>query len=243
MGRYAFPTCRDGEGAGSRSESLPGPAPHLFLNSVVLNPRTARYTAAIPDALDHPRSQSTISAAPRSFANSQKPSALTNTASTSPKATALGACGSGIGGHDLVNTLTAEAEIVGNLRQGLSPKTSLPDVVVPCGLTARTRPQRTPLPSGKHLQGTDTIGRKFTFSMSLPGVVDPIAKPQLFPIDDFDMDRRDFTMVFAHSKLIERTNVQKELLRMIHTSTLEGDGKDHNSYRSLPGYGGGNHGF
>ena len=77
--------------------------------------------------------------------------------------------------------------------------------------------------------------------MSLPGVVDPIAKPQLFPVDDFDMDRRDFTMVFAHSKLIERTNVQKELLRMIHTSTLEGDGKDHNSCRSLSTYGGGKH--
>jgi hypothetical protein len=79
--------------------------------------------------------------------------------------------------------------------------------------------------------------------VTLPGVVHPIAKAQLLAIENFDMDRRDFTMVFPDPELIESTDVHKELLRMIHTSTIEGDGKDHNSYRSLPGYGGGNHGF
>lgn len=243
VGRYAFPTCRAGERVGSRSANLPGPVSHLFfMNNVWLKPRTARYTAAIPEALDHPRSQSTISAAARSFANSQKPIALTKTASTSPKAIALGVVESGISGHNLVDTLAAEAEVVGNLGQGLSPKTSLPDVLVPLVFATGARSQRTPLPSGKHLQGTDTVRRKFTFPVPLPGVVDPIAKPQLPAIENLDVDRRDCAMIFSHSELIECTNVQKELLRMIHTSIIVREVGHHNPSRySLSTYGGGKH--
>ena len=220
-------------------------APAFLLNKAWFHARTVRYTAAKAEALDHPSSQSTISAAPRSFTKSQKPSALTRIVSTTPRATAggVGCLGIDAGRHNLVHSLTAEAETVRNLRQGLPPETSLPDLDVPYDLTARARPQWTPLPAREHLQGTDTIRRKFAFSVTLPGVVDPIPKAQLLAIENFDMDRRDFTMVFAKPELIERTDVQKELLRMIHTYTLGEDGKDHNSYRSLPGYGGGNHGF
>ncbi len=240
VGRYAFPTCRVGERVGSRPP--PGPASHLFfMNNVWLKPRTARYIAAIPEALDQLRSQSTISAAPRSFANSQKPIALTRTASTSPKATALGAVESGTSGHNLVDTLTTKAEVVGNLGQGLSPEASLPDVLVPLVLATGARSQRTPLPSGKHLQGTDTVGRKFAFPVTLPGVVDPIAKPQLPAIENLDVDRRDCAMIFSHSELIECTNVQKELLGMIHTSIIVREVECHNPSYSLSTYGGGKH--
>ena len=239
MGRYAFRSHRVGERVGSRPP--PGPASHLCLNRKWLKPRSNRYIAAIPEALDHPRSQSTMSAAPRSFANSQKPMALTRMASTSPKAIELAASESGTGGHNLVDTLTAQAKIVSNLGQGLSPLASLPDVLVSLVLATGARSQRTPLPSGKHLQGTDAFRRKFTFSVSLPGVVDPVSEPQLHAIEHLDVDRRDCTMIFSHSKLVECTNVQKELLGMIHTSIIVREAERHNSVCTLSTYGGGKH--
>ena len=240
VGRYAFRSHRVGERVGSRPP--PGPAPHRFLaNNVWLNIRTTRYTAAIPEALDQLRSQSTISAAPRSFTNSQKPSALTRMASTTPNATALGACGSDISGHDLVDTLPAQTEVVGNLGQRLPPLTGVPDVPVPLVLATGARPQRTPLPSGEHLQGTDTVRRKFTFTVPLPGVVHPIAELQRLSIENFGVDRRDCAMIFPHPELIERTNVQKELLRMIHTSIIVREVDRYNSTYSLSTYGGGKH--
>lgn len=241
---------RVGEGAGPWScESLQGPASHLFLpNNDWLNPLMTRYTVAIPEALDHPRFQSTISAAPKSFANSHKPRALIKMASTTPKAIVLGACASGISTHNpvsaynLVDALTAKTESVSELRQRLSPKAFQPDVLVSLVLAAGTWSQRTPIPAGEHLQGTNPIGSKFTFTVPLPGVVDPIAKPQLPTIKNFDVDRRDSAMVLSHSKLVERTNVQKELLRMIHTSIIVREVELRNSAGLLSTNGGGKHG-
>ena len=229
---------------GSRVESLLDPTSHLFfMNNVWLNPRTTRYTADKPEALDHPSSQSTISAAPRSFANSQNPSALTKTASTRPNATALGAYGSDIDRDDLMDTLATQTEAVSNLGQRLPPLTGMPDILVSHVFTTRSRAKRTPIPSREHLQGTDTIRRKFAFAVPLPGVVDPIAQFQRLSIKNLGMDRRDCTMIFTHPELIECTNVQEELLRMIHTSIIVREVGLHNLCfpYSLSTNGGGKH--
>jgi len=255
VGRYAFRSHRDGGVLGSGVRASGSQAPAVLLNKELFQARTVTYMMAKADDLGQSNSQSTISAEARSFTETQIPIALTRSVSTTPKAAAatVGCLCIGVGRHpertsgrvrhNLVHSLTAQPETVRNLRQGLPLKACLPDIRVSCDLTARARSQWAPLPTREHLQGTDTIRRKFTFSVTLPGVVHPIAKAQLLAIENFDMDRRDFTMVFPDPELIESTDVHKELLRMIHTSTIEGDGKDHNSYRSLPGYGGGNHGF
>ena len=126
--------------------------------------------------------------------------------------------------HNLVDTLSAQPKVVSNLRKRLPPHASLTNLSVPCILSARSGTQRSPFPAGKHLQGTASIRRKFTFPMPLPCVVHPVAKPNVLVAEVFDMSCRDCAVTLANAKLVQCTDVKKELFRMVHASTIVGEG-------------------
>jgi len=151
-----------------------------------------------------------------SFAKSKKPTACTRIVKTKPKQTAAGLSVLGVFSDNLVHPLSAQAERVGNLGQGLSSKTSLSDVLVSVLFSGRPGTQRSPLPTGEHLQRTHPLRRKLSPTFPLAGVVCPIAKSEPFLIQNFHMDCRDFDVSFSQSELVERPNVQKESLIVIH---------------------------
>lgn len=142
---------------------------------------------------------------------------------TKPKKMVTGDSGLDILSHNLVDTLSGQAERIGNLRQGLSSKTGLPNVFISCFLTAGPRPERSPFPTGKHLQTSNSFRRKFTFTEPLAGVIHPIAQAELFPVKKFHMNSRDYTVSFSESELIESTDMQKESLIMIHAVYNSGE--------------------
>ena len=133
-----------------------------------------------------------------------------------PKQMETGVSGLDIFGDNLVHPLSAEAERVGYLGQGLSTETSLPDAVVSVLFSGRPGTQRSPLPTGKHFQRADPLRRKLPSAFPLTGVVRPITKGELFSVQDFHMDCRDSDVPFSQSELVKRPNVQKESLIVIH---------------------------
>jgi hypothetical protein len=135
---------------------------------------------------------------------------------TKPSAIAEGVALAMVRGHDLVDTLSAQPEAVSNLGQGLPPKTSLPNLRISRFLATRSRSQWTPLPPGEHLQGTDTIQGKLSLSVTLPGVVDPVAEPKRPFADGLDMGCRDSAVALPDSELIQCTNMQEELFGVVH---------------------------
>lgn len=157
------------------------------------------------------------------FTKSQIPSALIRQLTTKPSAT-VGGAALGMSADNLVDTLSAQPEVVGDLREGLPPKASLTNLSVPFIFATRSGAQRSPLPPGKHLQGTAPIWWKFTFTMPLPRVIDPVSKPQGLVGIELDVGCRDSAVALSNSELVERTDMQEELLRMIHASTIVGEG-------------------
>jgi hypothetical protein len=118
--------------------------------------------------------------------------------------------------HDLMDPLATESKVVSNLRQGLSPKPSLTDLSIPSFLATWPRPKRPPLPTGKHLQRSAPVRRELALPIALTGVVDPVTKPELRVAETFDMSCRDCAVPFPDSELVQRTDVQEELLRVVH---------------------------
>jgi hypothetical protein len=58
--------------------------------------------------------------------------------------------------------------------------------------------------------------REFSLTVTLPGVVDPVAKPK-FPITQtLDMGCRDSAVAFPNPELVQCTDMQKELFRVVH---------------------------
>jgi hypothetical protein len=151
-----------------------------------------------------------------SIAKSQKPSACTRSVSTKPRQIEAGVSGLGVFSDNLVHPLSAQAERVGYLGQRLSTEASLPDVLVSALFPRRSGTQWSPLPSGEHFQRTNPLRRELSSALPLTGVVRPIAKGELFSVQNFHMDCRDFDMPFSQSELVKRPNVQKESLIVIH---------------------------
>ena len=135
----------------------------------------------------------------------------------------IGDSGLDILGHDLVHALPRKAERVSDLRQGLPAKTCLPNVLISGFLAAGPRPERPPLPTGKHLQRANPFRRKLAFTEPLTGVIHPIAQTELFAVKKFHMNSRDYAMPFSEPELIKCTNVQKESLIMIHAVYNSGE--------------------
>ena len=155
---------------------------------------------------DQLSSQETTSLQPSPFTKRKIPSALIRQLATNPRATAEGV-GLGIGSHDLVDPLSTESEVVGYLGQGLPTEPSLSDLRIPSLLPARTGPKRAPLPAGEHLKAPAAIGREVTLAMTLSGVVDPVAKPDVLVAEVLDVGRRDSAVTLANAELIECTDV------------------------------------
>ena len=158
----------------------------------------------------------------RIFTKRKIPSALIRQLATKPRATAEGV-GLGIGSHDLVDPLSTQPEVVGNLAEGLSTHPSLSDLSVPCVLPVWPRTERSPLPAGEHLKAPAAIGREVTLAMTLSGVVDPVAKPDVLVTEVFDVSCRDSAVTLPDSKLIECTDVQEKLFSVVHASTIVGE--------------------
>lgn len=178
-------------------------------------------------------SKSSLPDAASTFAKSQKPNALSKTVRSIPKMPAV----LDVFCNNLMHPLSAQPKLISYLRQRLTTKTCHLYVLISGCLPTWTRRQRSPLPSWKQLQATDPIRRKFTFTVPLPCVINPIAKSQAFTVKSLDMNSRDYAVAFSKPELIQRTNVQKESLIMIHT-VYNSRG---NAY-SQPCYGGGKHG-
>ena len=142
----------------------------------------------------------------RIFTKRKIPSALIRQLATKPRATAEGV-GLGIGSHDLVDPLSTQPEVVGNLAEGLSTHPSLSDLSVPCVLPVWPRTERSPLPAGEHLKTSGTITREFTLPIALTGVVHPVAKPDVLVAEVLDVGRRDSAVTLANAELIECTDV------------------------------------
>lgn len=159
----------------------------------------------------------------RIFTKRKIPSALRRQLTTKPSAT-VGGAALGICADNLVDALSAQPEVFGDLREGLPPKASLTNLSVSSFLATRSGAQRSPLPTGKHLQGTAPIWWKFTFAMPLPRVIDPVSKPQGLVTEELHMGCRDSAVALSNSELVECTDVQEELFRMVHTSTIVGEG-------------------
>jgi len=178
-------------------------------------------------------SKSSLPDAARIFAKSQKPNALSRTVRSIPKMPAV----LDVFCNNLMHPLSAQPKLVSYLRQRLTPKAFHLYVLISGCLPTWTGRQWSPLPSWKKLQASDPVRRKFTFTVPLPCVVNPIAKSQAVAVKAFDVNSRDYAVPFSKSELIQRTNVQKESLIMIHT-VYNSRG---NAY-SQPCYGGGKHG-
>ena len=172
--------------------------------------------AAIPAAACQESEFSASCELSSSFAKSQKPSACIRTVKTKPKQTAAGLSVLGTFGDNLMHPLSTQAERVGYLGQGLPTKASLPNVLVSVLFSGRSGTQGSPLPSGEHLQRTNPLRRKLSPALPLTGVVRPVTKGELFSVQNFHMDCRDFDVPFSQSELIKRPNVQKESLIVIH---------------------------
>ena len=159
----------------------------------------------------------------RIFTKRKIPSALIRQLAMKPSVTAAGVGLVGIRGHDLVDPLSTESEVVGYLGQGLPTEPSLSDLRIPSLLPARTGPKRAPLPAGEHLKAPAAIGREVTLAMTLSGVVDPVAKPDVLVTEVFDVSCRDSAVTLPDSKLIECTDVQEKLFSVVHASTIVGE--------------------
>ncbi len=171
----------------------------------------------------------------RHFAKSQKPNALSKTVRSIPKMPAV----LDVFCNNLMHSLSAKSKRVSYLRQRLTTKACHLYVLVSCCLSTWARRQGTPFPTWKEFQATDSVRRKFTFSVPLTCVVDPITEPQILPVKTFHVNSRDCAVPFSKSELIQRTNVQKESLIVIH-NVYNSRG---NAYSQLlPCYGGGKHG-
>ena len=138
---------------------------------------------------------------------------------------------------NLMHPLSRKTECVSYLGETLASEACHLNVLVTSFLAPRARRQGSPLPTRKHLQASNPLGRKLTFPFTLTGIVDPIAKPQFLPIQLLDMNSRDCAVPLSETELIQCSNVQKESLIMIHTV--------YNSKEKcyLQPYGGGNSGF
>ena len=214
---------QDGLGLGPPNESQPQPFRLAESNRAVFQKRTA--TKIAPPAAAACQ-ESVFSARPElssSFEKRKNASAFTSTVITNPKKMVIGDSGLDILGHDLVHALPRKAERVSDLRQGLPAKTCLPNVLISGFLAAGPRPERPPLPTGKHLQRANPFRRKLAFTEPLTGVIHPIAQTELFAVKKFHMNSRDYAMPFSEPELIKCTNVQKESLIMIHAVYNSGE--------------------
>ena len=118
--------------------------------------------------------------------------------------------------YDLMYTLAAQIELVGDLAERTSGRTHLKNFGISRRIRRRPWLQRSPLPTRNCLDCRCAFVRKLAFSTTLTYVTDPSAKSYFFSVNSFDVNCWNITMSLSRGELLQGFNVCVETCSVVH---------------------------
>lgn len=125
--------------------------------------------------------------------------------------------------HNLVNALTAQVKLVGNLAKCAALATKRKNLFVSVDVGGGPRAERSPLPTREGFQLCDARTREETLLLALAHIAHPSPDVYFLPFYDFNMNRRDSAVPLTSSELLEGSGVLFKAGVVVHS------GADYNS--------------
>jgi len=128
-------------------------------------------------------------------------------------------------GQNLVDTLTGQSVVVGDLLKARSSSPLGNNFPVSVRVLPRARLQRSPLPSGDEVESLDALVGQEVRPVALPNVTNPDAEFDFPAVEGLDVESRDVRVSFSGDELGERADVHDESVSVVHG--MYNSGGDH----------------